>query len=74
MTRYNTQFELSLDDMDMIETALRETKTRLSSKSLGEEPPATGEIERVRQIHELLGRLHNQKQFYRPRSGAYISG
>jgi hypothetical protein len=30
--------------------------------------------EEVNQIHDLLGRLHNQKVFYRPKSGPYISG
>ena len=28
----------------------------------------------VRDIHDLLGRLHNQKRFYRPKHGVYVGG
>ncbi len=28
----------------------------------------------MKQINDLLGRLHNQKNFFRPKSGAYIGG
>ncbi len=73
MPRYNTQFELSLEDMELIETALRETKTRHSAKALADDETAEHDT-RVKQIQGVLGKLHNQKQFYRPRTGAYISG
>lgn len=59
MPKYNTQFDLSLDDMEMIETALQHVQSR-------------GTVE-PRQVSELLGRLHNQKVFYRPK-GNYVSG
>ena len=51
---YNENFELDLNDIALIETALREM-------------PASKEVE------ELLGKIHNQKIWYRPR-GNYISG
>lgn len=55
----NTKFDLSLEDMELIETALQKTQ-------------ATGQAD-PRKIHELLGRLHNQKTFFRPQ-GTYVSG
>ncbi|MEM1274868.1 MAG: hypothetical protein AAGF88_13710 [Pseudomonadota bacterium] len=63
MPKPNTKFDLSVDDLEVIETAL--------TAALAEDGPA--EID-PRQAHELLGRLHNQKVFYRPRGKAYISG
>lgn len=81
MTKYNVNFELSVDDMELIEDALRREKRALSSKAMAgdrkamqNEEEAAGLDMSVRQIHDLLGRLHNQKVFYRPRSGAYIGG
>lgn len=81
MPLYNSNFELSVEDLDLIETALRHSKAELSAQTLSDAPqPAgpdaciTGADETLRQIHDLLGRLHNQKVFYRPRSGAYIGG
>lgn len=77
MPGYNSNFELSVEDMDLIETALHRTKTELSSRAIAPEgianedeaPAAT-----LRKIHDLLGRLHNQKVFYRPRRGGYVGG
>ena len=60
MPKYNTKFDLSLEDMELIETALQTTQTS------GQTDP--------RKVHELLGRLHNQKIFYRPSNTTYISG
>lgn len=58
--KYNTQFELSLDDMELIEQAL------LKAQSNDNAPCP-------KSVNDLLGRLHNQKVFYRPK-GAYVSG
>ncbi len=81
MATYNVNFELSVEDVELIETSLRHSKQDLSSKLIGSEK-RKDEIKRegqsseeaLRQITDLLGRLHNQKVFYRPRSGAYIGG
>jgi len=81
MPKYNDKIELSVEDMDLIEQALRRSKLELTRKTLdtrksemqsGEEVNSVEDS--VRQIHDLLGRLHNQKVFYRPQSGAYIGG
>jgi len=74
MPSYNTQFDLSVEDMDVIEQALREAKTKLSIASIDAAPDAAPKVQQARKIRDLLGRLHNQKVFYRPKSGAYISG
>lgn len=59
--RPNTEFKLSVSDLSLIESALHE---KISSSNIDE-------IERIR---ELLGRIHNQKNWYRPKQGVYISG
>ncbi len=73
MPQYNEMFELSVPDIDLIETALRHTKEALSHDLIAQ--PGDGDkAETLRQIQELLGRLHNQKIFYRPRGGVYVGG
>jgi hypothetical protein len=59
MPKPNTKFDLSIEDMDLIETALKKAQHH------GQEDP--------HRLQELLGRLHNQKVFYRP-SDIYVSG
>lgn len=81
MPRYNRSFDLSINDIDMIEEALRARGRELSGMrlALSEENPAHLEAIRVieqdqRANEELLGRLHDQKIFYRPQSTVYVSG
>lgn len=70
MPKYNTTFELSVSDLDLIEDALRRTELARTQANL----KAGKSDESVRQIHELLGKLHNQKTFYRPVKGTYVGG
>lgn len=70
MPRYNTTFELSVSDLDLIEDALRTTKLARTRTGL----KADSSEEDARQIDELLGKLHNQKTFYRPAKGTYVGG
>lgn len=74
MAIYNSNFELTVEDMDLIETSLRQTKAELAAQFDKTGDSAADADEAVRQIHDLLGRLHNQKVFYRPREGAYVGG
>jgi len=74
MTKYNKTFELSVEDVDLIETALRQTKSELSEQLVEQDKIDQDVDQSVRQIHDLLGRLHNQKVFYRPQQQAYIGG
>ncbi|MEM7684525.1 MAG: hypothetical protein ACFB03_23160 [Paracoccaceae bacterium] len=63
MPKPNTKFELNVEDVDVIETALRGV---LQTKEIADLDEQT--------VTELLGRLHNQKVFYRPQSGVYVGG
>ncbi len=75
MPKYNDMFELSVADMDLIETALRRTRDALSQELLEASGAARNDRETsLRQVQDLLGRLHNQKIFYRPRDGVYVGG
>ena len=81
MPRYNRQFELSIADVDLIEEALRARGRELCKmrRALSEENPAHLESIKVieqdqRAGEELLGRLHDQKIFYRPKAAVYVGG
>ena len=75
MTRYNEMFELSVNDMELIETALRRAQEALWRDQPGaSDHHAEDREETRRQIQDLLGRLHNQKIFYRPKDGVYVGG
>ncbi len=73
MTQYNPNIELTVADMELIEDALRQSKRKLS---LPEDPEKDAPIagRSIREIDELLGRLHNQKVFFRPSKKPYVSG
>ncbi|MEM6618681.1 MAG: hypothetical protein AAF761_06685 [Pseudomonadota bacterium] len=84
MTKYNTNFELSVEDLEIIETALRTQKRSLADRRMRvmqtraapkteEAALDTLEVD-LRTIHDLLGRLHNQKTFYRPGGIPYVGG
>lgn len=81
MGRYNVNFELSVEDMELIEDALRRSKSELSSELIDAPEKIVQPCEQtkavdasMRRIHDLLGRLHNQKVFYRPKTSSYVSG
>ncbi len=81
MPKYNRTFELSVEDVDLIEEALRARGRELcqTRRALSDENPAhlesIGVIERDQRAgEELLGRLHDQKIFYRPKAAVYVGG
>lgn len=78
MPGYNSKFDLSVADIDLIEAALYQKRADMSARVVtddGKLDEAESEADKtLRHIHDLLGRLHNQKIFYRPRRGAYIGG
>ncbi|MBJ6370202.1 hypothetical protein [Sedimentitalea arenosa] len=87
MPKFNTRFELDVRDIELIETALQQRKKKLSLERLAllaetpARPEATTELaaldETLADIHKLLGRLHNQKVFFRPGRASpapYVSG
>jgi len=81
MPSYNRTFELTISDIDLIEEAMRARGRELCNmrRALTEENPAHLDSIRVieadmRAGEDLLGRLHDQKIFYRPKQGVYVSG
>lgn len=81
MPRYNKSFDLSIHDVDLIEEALRARGRELSKLRLAFSDENPADLERIRVIEEdqreneeLLGRLHNQKVFYRPSTQPYFGG
>ena len=85
MSKPNTEFNLGLRDIDLIEDAINLVIARRSSEmsALAEDTlenttdmSAYREIRHeVAELRELLGRLHNQKNWYRPQTDAvYVSG
>ena len=57
----NKTFELSVDDLELIERSLTAFMT-------------TAEYPDQQLIAQVLGKLHNQKNWYRPKNKVYISG
>ena len=85
MSNPNTEFNLGLRDIDLIEDAINLVIAHRSSamSALAEDTlenttdmSAYREIRHeVAELRELLGRLHNQKNWYRPQTDAvYVSG
>ena len=69
----NYNFELSVKDISIIETALKNKIGRRSQRIIEGEDPEMLQQE-MKEINELLGRLYNQKNFYRPKNTVYIGG
>jgi hypothetical protein len=71
MAKPNSNFEINIEELELIETALNFRKDDLAKTSSDADSSESNE---ARAIYELLGRLHNQKTFYRPKNETYISG
>ena len=85
MSKPNTEFNLELRDIDLIENAINSVIARRSSAmSLLTEDSVENTMDisayrdikqEVAELRDLLGRLHNQKNWYRPQTEAvYVSG
>ena len=74
--KYANSFKVNPQEMEVIEKALNHTLS-VSLNELHTLPQgAKAETLRVniREVYELLGSLHNQKNWFRPKSQVYISG
>ena len=69
----NLKFELSVKDIKIIEEALNNKVNRRSQRILEGEDPEILQTE-AKEIRDLLGRIHNQKNWYRPSKGVYVGG
>ena len=62
----NNNFELTIRDIEIIESALR-AKAGRRGLAIVEGTVSTQLHEEMREIQELLGRIHQQKVWYRPK-------
>lgn len=84
MTKPNTKFKLTVADIELIEMALvrqlgvlsnrRQTSVESTIKPEWELDSVKEIDAEVKAINDLRGRLHNQKMWYRPKNGTYVSG
>tara|TARA_B100000900_G_scaffold297949_1_gene256470 strand:+ start:147 stop:368 length:222 start_codon:yes stop_codon:yes gene_type:complete len=72
--KLNKNFEFDMTDIDTIEMALRRKVAELSQKLLSGKGDAEALRDEIKQMSELLARIHNQKNWYRPKTEIYVSG
>ena len=83
MVKPNTTFNLSIEDIDLIEQALNYQLSRLTEQRITHIESTIVPVDQldsgkyidyqISNVRELLGNLHNQKNWYRP-TGVYVSG
>ena len=65
---FNTYFKMGLQDLDIIEVSLRQRLNELSKSK------SKDQRREMSEIRDVLGNLHNQKVWYRPKSSVYVGG
>tara|TARA_Y100000385_G_scaffold251550_1_gene274430 strand:+ start:182 stop:397 length:216 start_codon:yes stop_codon:yes gene_type:complete len=68
----NKNFELTIRDIEVIESALR-AKAGRRGMAIAQGNVSTQLHEEMQEIQALLGRIHDQKVWYRPK-GKFVSG
>lgn len=78
--KYNTKFTLGIEDLNHIEDSLSLKIAKLSLQRL-EYSKADQDADsiqlfdnQIRELQDLLAKLHSQKRWYRPKNKIYISG
>jgi len=69
----NLLFDLSIRDIEVIESALR-AKAGRRGMAIAEGDTSTQLHAEMIEITELLGRIHNQKNWYRAKDGSFQGG
>ena len=72
LVKPNTNFKLSVRDIEVIEQALR-AKAGRRGLAIAEGETSPQLREEMKEIQELLGRIYHQKNWYRPK-GKFVSG
>ena len=74
--KYASSFRVNLQEMTVIEKALNQTLSACLEElhSLPHNDKAEKLKSNIREVNELLGSLHNQKNWFRPKCSVYISG
>ena len=74
--KYASSFKVNLQEMTIIEKALNHTLStwldELHAMPHGDKAEMLKS--NIREVNDLLGSLHNQKNWFRPKSSVYISG
>ena len=73
---YNKEFQLNIEELKTIEDSMIYRLKRLTTRRLTVKKDSSKEkidVE-VKHIQELLGKIHNQKEWWRPKNKVYISG
>ena len=81
---YNKSFNLTPRDIELIETALRNKLLRRAQSRMAhtestiQDPNTLDSVKEIdaeiKEINELLGRLHNQKKWFGAQGEIYVSG
>ena len=69
----NNNFELSIRDIEVIESALR-AKAGRRGMAIAQGDVSTQLHNEMTEIQELLGRIHHQKNWYRAKDGSFQGG
>ena len=69
----NRKFDLSVQDIDIIERALTAKAGRRGMRLMQGEDNEQLKQE-MREIQNLLGKIHEQKNWYRPKDDTYVGG
>ena len=72
--KLNRNFEFDMRDIDTIEMALRKKVSELSQKLMDGKGESEDLRAEIREMSELLARIHHQKNWYRPLNEIYVSG
>ena len=73
MSKPNKKFELGVRDIEVIEQALR-AKAGRRGLAIAQGDTSPQLREEMHEIQELLGRIHQQKNWYRPKDKGYVGG
>ena len=71
---YNTNFEMGLKELEIVEDALRFRLNQLSKSSTSNSKTCFTGKKEISEIQSVLGSLHSQKLWYRPTDTPYVSG
>ena len=69
----NNNFELSIRDIEVIESALR-AKAGRRGLAIAEGDTSTQLHNEMTELQQLLGKIHNQKNWYKPNDGRFQGG
>jgi len=72
----NNNFDFDVEELALVEDAMRYRMRRLTARraTVIKETSKTKIDTEVKQIYSLLGKIHNQKVFYTPKTGFVGSG